>query len=465
MKALLTWLLTLLLMIPTTQPLAMPINAILNKEKTETVSGNAVEEPPIQIEEAKEMNLEDKILNSMITLDLEGYATIGYPVTYFTYNNTESTGVYKQLDYTDGKSRIYMSYITGMAVGADIPGYIANDLAKVNTYTNNKVEEEEHNGIEWMKITADNQIDDCNVYVYYALNSSGTSAFWMKVKVRPEEDNETFNTILDKMLNSFDMYAPSGEFIFNTPDSGYYSEHDVSDETEADTSEYVENNENDNQVFKYKGGYVLGADIADNWDELEIILDGEKFHIPSSLYKFLDAGYTVNDESLQDLLNSIHEEDDRSLDNIELSASQTISLTLENENGTVVTLDVRNGNASEKQLITNCDVVGITVDSSRFIDTNKTAEDEYYNEMTEIDEYASQNAKDDYNHELILARGITWDAYVDEIERIYTTGSFTESPYSTEQKSIVFKNGPKTMELKMGNVKGISYIKLSCAED
>jgi len=464
MKAVLVWLLTFILLIPTTQPIAMPINALKNKL---TVSSNEVIEEVVEIPqaEAPELTLEDKIMSSMISIDLDGYATIGYPVTYFTYNTVESTGVYKQLDYNDNKSRIYMSYVTKMALGSDIPGYIANDLAKVDTYTNDKVEEE-YNGVQWMKITADKQIDDCNVYIYYTLNKDATSAFWMKVKVKPEADDEVFNTIIEKMLISYNMYAPNGDFIFSTPNTGYYADNNITDDTEANTSGYEANNDSDNQVFKYRGGYVLGADISDNWDELEIILDDHKFKLPSTLQTFIDAGYEANDADTVTLMQSVEADEDGNKDytKAELFASQTISLTMENDNGTVITLDIRNGNASEKQNIMSCDVVAITVDPSKFIDKVKTAEDEYYNDLTETDEYASQNAKDDYNHEMILARGATWDAYVDELERIYINGSFTETPYSTDTKNILFKNGPKSLLLKMGNVRGIKYIRLSCVE-
>ena len=121
-----------------------------------------------------------------------------------------------------------MSYVTRMAIGSDIPGYIANDLAKVDTYTNDKVEEE-YNGVQWMKITADKQIDDCNVYIYYTLNKDATSAFWMKVKVKPEADDEVFNTIIEKMLISYNMYAPNGDFIFSTPNTGYYADNNITD--------------------------------------------------------------------------------------------------------------------------------------------------------------------------------------------------------------------------------------------
>ena len=464
MKSFLVWILTFVLMVPTTQPLAMPVNALKNKL---TVSDNIVEEAlPVVQQDIPEMTLEDKILSSMISIDIDGYATIGYPVTYFQYNTVESTGVYKQLDYNDNKSRIYMSYVTKMAIGADIPGYIANDLAKVDTYTNDKVEQE-YNGVEWMKITADKQIDDCNVYIYYTLNRDNTSAFWMKVKVKPEADDEVFNTIIEKMLNSYNMYAPNGDFLFSTPNTGYYAENDVNNGTEADTSEYVANNDDNNQVFKYRGGYVLGADIADNWDELEIILDDKKFKLPSTLQKFIDAGFTANDANTVSLMQSVEADEDGNKDytQAELFASQLVTLTMENDNGTVITLDIKNGNASEKQNIMKCDVVAITVDSSKFIDKVETAEDEYYNDLTEVDEYASKNAKDDYNHELILARGVTWDAYVDELERIYTNGSFTDSIYTSDTKNILFQNGPKSMLLRMGNVKGIKYVKISCIEN
>ena len=466
MYGLVSWLLIFCMSVPFLQPFSIPLAAAKNRMNTQEVVETA---PTVVVPEQKELTPEDKILSSMVALDLDGYCTINYPAAYFDYNAAESSGVYKQLEYNDSKSRIYMSYITGMAVGADIPGYIANDLAKVDTYTNDKVVQT-YNNVEWMKITADKQIDDCNVYIYYTLNKDNTSAFWMKVKVKPESDDEIFNLIIEKMMNSYYLYALNGESIFGLPTTGYYAENPIESSTQADTSGKVANNDNGNSVFKYRGGYVLGADISDNWDDLEIILDGNKYKFPCKINDFLSTGFTVNDANIAAMLNiailNQTEEDvevaSNDLAKIELTPKQSVNMKIQNENGTVATLLVYNDNEADKVKITECPVVGITIDKSKYIDNVATAEDEYYNEYTEADENASQNAKDEYNHELILARGATWDAYVDELERIYTHGSFTETIYSTDMKQIIFQLDNKSMTLRMGNLRDIKYIEIKC---
>lgn len=433
---------------PFTQAFAIPGIAELSELNADEV----IEEPIIEpvVEEPKEISIDDKILSSMVTTDLEGYCTIQFPLKYFEQDISNSTGVYKQLNYVDNKSKIYMSYITGMAEGSDIPGYIANELAKVNTFTNDKVTEN-YNNVEWMKITADKQIDDCNVYIYYTLNKDKSSAFWMKVKVKPEAEDETFNKVLEKMLNSYDLYAPSGT-LFDTPTTGYYADNDVDNGTEADTDGHEANNDEDNQVFKFRGGYVEGADISDKWEDMQIILDGNKFQLPCKLYNFTDKGFKVNDSSIKN-------EDDQ-----KVYAREFKRVQAQNDNGTVVTLIFYNDSATDIDTIVNCDIVGLIVDQEKFLNVTDTAEDDFFNGSESDDENASKNAKDEHNHELILARGITWGVYLDELKDIYNTGKYSKSYYSSSVTTSIFESGTKKMIIRTGNVRDIKYVELNCIE-
>lgn len=389
--------------------------------------------------------------SNFIALDLEGYCTINVPLSHFVINEDNCTPSYKQINYCDNKTRLYMSYVTNMDESADISGYITREVAEVDTVTNDN-ETIKYGDYDWVKIKADHQEDDCNIYVYYTLSKDKTSAFWIKAKVAMESDDEKFNDIITQTLNTYYLYAVSGT-LFEVPETGYYKDHKDNDETVADTSEY-EANSDKNNVFQSRGGYVIGANISDDWEDLEIILDGYKFSLPSTVKKFEKAGFKLNDLSV-----NVTKEDKSALD---VPRGQTKTLTYRNHNGTVIKLTAYNDNASKNKQFRKCQVVAITVDAEKLVDVVETKSSEVYNDETAASDMTAANAKDKFNHELILPGGITWGVYADDLKAYY--GVCMRSNYTPEIQQLTWESSNKRMIIRTNLVYGIKYVQLSCLE-
>ncbi len=438
-------------------PFTPLVSKLNNLNKTEVVE----DEPPVQDTEAVtetqptegEVETEEYSAkaSNFITLDMDGYCTLNVPLSHFSVNDGNCTATYKQIDYNDNKTRLYMSYITNMDTTADIPGYIAKEVAGVNTVTNDKTPIA-YGSYDWVKIKADHQEDDCNIYIYYTLSKDKTSAFWIKAKVAAESDDEKFNDIMTQMLNTYYLYAVSGT-LFDTPTTGYYENYDNNNGTVADTSDYQANS-NVNNVFQSRGGYVIGANISNDWKDLEIILDGTKFSLPSTVASFENAGFELNDLSV-----NITEDNTRDLD---VYRGQTKTLTYKNSNGTVVNLTVYNDDASEVRKFNECQVVAITIDADKFVDVVATDSSEVYNDETAASDMTATNAKDNFNHELILPGGITWGVYTDDLKSYY--GMCTQTNYTTGIQMLKWKSGNKQMIIRTNTVHDIRYVQLSCIE-
>lgn len=438
-------------------PFTPLVSKLNNLNKTEVVE----DEPPVQDTEAVtetqptegEVETEEYSAkaSNFITLDMDGYCTLNVPLSHFSVNDDNCTATYKQIDYNDNKTRLYMSYITNMDTTADIPGYIAKEVAGVNTVTNDKTPIT-YGSYDWVKIKADHQEDDCNIYIYYTLSKDKTSAFWIKAKVAAESDDEKFNDVMTQMLNTYYLYAVSGT-LFDTPTTGYYENYDNNNGTVADTSDYQANS-NVNNVFQSRGGYVIGANISNDWKDLEIILDGTKFSLPSTVASFENAGFELNDLSV-----NITEDNTRDLD---VYRGQTKTLTYKNSNGTVVNLTVYNDDASEVRKFNECQVVAITIDADKFVDVVATDSSEVYNDETAASDMTATNAKDNFNHELILPGGITWGVYTDDLKSYY--GMCTQTNYTTGIQMLKWKSGNKQMIIRTNTVHDIRYVQLSCIE-
>ena len=434
-------------------PFTPLVSKLNNLNKTEVVE----DEPPVQDTEAVtetqptegEVETEEYSAkaSNFITLDMDGYCTLNVPLSHFSVNDGNCTATYKQIDYNDNKTRLYMSYITNMDTTADIP----KEVAGVNTVTNDKTPIA-YGSYDWVKIKADHQEDDCNIYIYYTLSKDKTSAFWIKAKVAAESDDEKFNDIMTQMLNTYYLYAVSGT-LFDTPTTGYYENYDNNNGTVADTSDYQANS-NVNNVFQSRGGYVIGANISNDWKDLEIILDGTKFSLPSTVASFENAGFELNDLSV-----NVTEDNTRDLD---VYRGQTKTLTYKNSNGTVVNLTVYNDDASEVRKFNECQVVAITIDADKFVDVVATDSSEVYNDETAASDMTATNAKDNFNHELILPGGITWGVYTDDLKSYY--GMCTQTNYTTGIQMLKWKSGNKQMIIRTNTVHDIRYVQLSCIE-
>ena len=145
MKVILNFLLCMCLlfsqMTPFT-PLAYKLNNLNKKEVVDNTTNNennAIDNTEITEDIGSDTEDDTKVkVSNFITLDLDGYCTIDIPLSHFTVNESNSTSTYKQIDYNDNKTRLFMSYITDMDTTADIPGYIAKEVAGVDTVTNDK---------------------------------------------------------------------------------------------------------------------------------------------------------------------------------------------------------------------------------------------------------------------------------------------------------------------------------------
>lgn len=457
MKTLLNFLLCMCLLFSQMTPFTPLVSKLNNLNKPEVIEN----ETPVQDTEAvtetqpteEEVETEEYSAkaSNFITLDMDGYCTLNVPLSHFSVNDGNCTATYKQIDYNDNKTRLYMSYITNMDTTADIPGYIAKEVAGVNTVTNDKTPIA-YGSYDWVKIKADHQEDDCNIYIYYTLSKDKTSAFWIKAKVAAESDDEKFNDIMTQMLNTYYLYAVSGT-LFDTPTTGYYENYDNNNRTVADTSDYQANS-NVNNVFQSRGGYVIGANISNDWKDLEIILDGTKFSLPSTVASFENAGFELNDLSV-----NITEDNTRDLD---VYRGQTKTLTYKNSNGTVVSLTVYNDDASEIRKFDECQVVAITIDAEKFVDVVATDSSEVYNDETAASDMTATNAKDNFNHELILPGGITWGVYTDDLKSYYDM--CTQTNYTTGIQMLKWKSGNKQMIIRTNTVHDIRYVQLSCIE-
>lgn len=429
-------------------PIAYKLNNMSNKGVIEESTGNntIVDTSSTEVDNEEESKYSAKASN-FITLDMEGYCTLNIPLSHFSINDGNSTPTYKQIDYNDNKTRLYMSYITNMSESTDIPGYISNKVAKVETVTNDKTPIA-YGKTDWVRIKADHQEDDCNIYIYYTLSKDKTSAFWLKAKVDINSDNEKFHDIMEQTLNTYYLYAVSGT-LFDTPTTGFYENYDNNDGTVADTSEY-EANSDKNNVFSSRGGYVLGADISDSWKDMEIILDGTKFSLPCTVQDFEKAGFELNDPTVTS---------DKDLD---VFRTNKKTLTYKNSNGTVVSLTVVNDDANNTKKFRDCQVIAITVDAEKFIDVVLTKENEVYNEETAASDMTAANAKDKFNHELILPGGITWGVYGDDLKSYY--GVCTQTNYQVGIPQYRWKSGNKQMIIRTGTVYGIKYVQISCID-
>lgn len=446
MKIILNFILCMCLLVGQLTPFAPFVASLkFNKEVSVDVSDTNTVTTTDETDETDE-SYEAEVKNFR-TLDLEGYCTISVPLSHFSIDTNNSTQTYKQVDYNDNKTRLYMSYVTDMPEGTDVAGYICKEKAGIDTATNDK-QTETYNNVEWVRIKADKKENDCTVYVWYTLNKTGDSAFWIKAKVAEGSDDQKFFDIMAQTLNTYYLYVVSGT-IFDTPSTGYYTDMAPSD-TVATTDGYEANNNEENQVFNSRGGYVIGADISNNWEDLEIILDGHKFSLPSTLKTFQDAGYTINDRDISSDKDMI------------VFPLQTLLINVENTNGTTIKLVAYNESATEEKNAKDCSIVGLRLDINDYKQVAATIDGETFNQESADSEMAADNAKDSYNHELILANGVTWGIYNDDLRNIY--GACTVASYSPTVQQFNWKSGTKRMEIRTGAVCKIQYVELACME-
>lgn len=451
-------LLIMCLIVPTMQPLEPMVSNIVNTYTSDmqpSNTDNTLDSNNTTLDEndTSEAGLDDTqqensaAASDFTQLDLEGYCTISVPMSHFTLDAATSN-TNKKLIYKDNKTRVTMSYVTNMSSDTDFAGYISRVEAGVDTLTNNQTEEV-YNNITWTKIVADPQEDWCTTYVWYTLNDSKTSALWVRADVQTGKDDDIFFDVMAQMFNTYHLYVTDGT-LFKTPTTGIYK-HREKDDTVANTSEYKANNEDNNTVFKSHGGYVLGAKISDNWDSMEIILDGTKFQLPCSFSTFEKAGFEINDKGIEDKSDLL------------IPSKDSLAVQIQNKHGTVIKVICANDSAVKAKSATKCQVQGLVLDYSQFVNVKTNPLDETYNKKTAKSDMASKNAKDGFDHELVLPSGITWGVYIDDLKNCY--GNCLSEGFDSSITQHTWKSGNKQLIIRTGAINQIKYIKMTCSDD
>lgn len=289
-----------------------------------------------------------------------------------------------------------------------------------------------------------------NVYVYYAISSDNTAVFWIKVTVSKEADNEEFSEVISEILDTYkeldEVSALNKPGTVNTVGGTESIEEDNTESTEVASEVNIK--EKENPAFKYRGGYVIGADISDDWQDMQVILDGHKIKLPSTLSKLKKAGFEIND-------NTITNKSD-----LDVWPNSTLKVHLKNKGGIVVAATFYNDNRSKKKQASKCSIIELEIDSSDFSNIKATDPNDVYNEDCALSEMAANNAKDAYNHEMILAQGVTWGIYLEDLYSCY--GSGMTSQYDATTKEILWKKDDNKMIIRTNIVKDIVYVRLSC---
>ena len=419
-----------------------PLVYNIYSSNTHNNNDSTIIDSTLETEETESVEENKFGIDNFTTIDLEGYCTLDIPLSHFSID-LSSTEVSKKIDYKDGKSNINMGYITNIPANTDISGYITKELAKVSTVTNDSTNIQIE-GTNWVRIKSTVLEDGCNVYIYYTTDENKSSAFWMKVKVTKSSDDFEFDSAITYVLSTYNLYSSGA--IFDEPSGGIYG-----DETPGNIGDY-ESNQDTNTVFKSRGGYVLGANISDSWESLQIILDGTKFQLPATYEQFKSAGFYLNDYVVDS-------------ERFKLNPMQHINVQMRNANGTQIVVVFYNSDASNTVSIDKCKIVTLIINKSGYIDVNLTPSDEVYNEETAKDSNASKNAKDAYNHELILPGGITWGIFTDDIISLYGKNNFTLNNYGDSMKQLEWVAENNRLLIRTNLVNTIRYIEISCMKN
>lgn len=412
--------------------------------------------------------------------DLEGYCVIEIPSSHFEIQSSElNTQTQKYFKYKDSKTRLLMGYVTNIKSDTDVPGYIVREVAGVDMVTNSK-QTVTYGNEDWMMVPSTSPINGNNIVVWYKLAPNGKSAFWMKATKDTEIDEDEFTEVITGIINTYQMYY-LGDYVFKEPTTGIYGD-GKSDNNETTPDGYRKNDEGNN-VFIGRGGFVNCPELSNSWKDMEFIVDGQKLSLPCTYMDLIDAGFKIHDSKI-------------TIDK-EIAAQRQQNVLMSNDRGTVINIQFDNQTTGIIK-ITGCTVTGIEVDSSKFIaasevdkDTTSESEnntpnndvsggdenvDETLNEQeegvgdtndddTNDDETSDNNesnTSDDgdgtssVTHELILPGGITWDVYTDDLKEFY--GACTSATLGNKDVQLTFKNGNNMLIINIGALKGIKSV-------
>lgn len=472
MKSILAFIISFCLAVPQLQPLGMCMYKSATSTKDNTVTDstedNTLQESTEQATEVVEPSTEDADSNisTNYTVDIDGYATVNINNTMFTQVAEMSSSTKQVWKYQDQKTRITMSYITNLDSSLDIPGYMCKEAAGIDTLTNSKYEEE-HAGKTWMIIPADKVINDMNCTVYYVLDDDSATAFWMLVQQAPESVSDTeLNASITAIMDSYNCYYSSST-VFKTPTTGYYKDKAEKDNTVAkDTDQYLADSR-DNTVHKTNDVGFTGAAISDDWEDMQIILDGVKYQLPNPLSTFLQGGYFLNDYYVTS-------------GKTEIDPDTKVDVQLLNNKGTTITATIINTSTTKTRKAMNCAVIKLVVDSAMFVPASKakkiktgkevdtkTAKKSSKKSKSSNGKKKSSSSKKKSNkksstsdHEVIIAKGIDFDIYLEDLLSSFGDDCYYES-LGDKMNQYTWKNKDDSMIIITGPVQGIKKITLS----
>ena len=472
MKSILAFIISFCLAVPQLQPLGVCMykSASSNKDNnvTDSTEDNTLQESTEQASEVVEPSTEDADSNisTNYTVDIDGYATVNINNTMFTQVAEMSSSTKQVWKYQDQKTRITMSYITNLDSSLDIPGYMCKEAAGIDTLTNSKYEEE-HAGKTWMIIPADKVINDMNCTVYYVLDDDSATAFWMLVQQAPESVSDTeLNASITAIMDSYNCYYSSST-VFKTPTTGYYKDKAEKDNTVAkDTDQYLADSR-DNTVHKTNDVGFTGAAISDDWEDMQIILDGVKYQLPNPLSTFLQGGYFLNDYYVTS-------------GKTEIDADTKVDVQLLNNKGTTITATIINTSTTKTRKAMNCAVIKLVVDSAMFVPASKAKKIKTGKETdTKTTKKSSKKSKSNNgkkksssskkksnkksstsDHEVIIAKGIDFDIYLEDLLSSFGDDCYYES-LGDKMNQYTWKNKDDSMIIITGPVQGIKKITLS----
>lgn len=472
MKSILAFIISFCLAVPQLQPLGVCMykSASSNKDNnvTDSTEDNTLQESTEQASEVVEPSTEDadSDISTNYTVDIDGYATVNINNTMFTQVAEMSSSTKQVWKYQDQKTRITMSYITNLDSSLDIPGYMCKEVAGIDTLTNSKYEED-HAGKTWMIIPADKVINDMNCTVYYVLDDDSATAFWMLVQQALESVSDTeLNASITAIMDSYNCYYSSST-VFKTPTTGYYKDKAEKDNTVAkDTDQYLADSK-DNTVHKTNDVGFTGAAISDDWEDMQIILDGVKYQLPNPLSTFLQGGYFLNDYYVTS-------------GKTEIDADTKVDVQLLNNKGTTITATIINTSTTKTRKAMNCAVIKLVVDSAMFVPASKAKKIKTGKETdTKTTKKSSKKSKSNNgkkksssskkksnkksstsDHEVIIAKGIDFDIYLEDLLSSFGDDCYYES-LGDKMNQYTWKNKDDSMIIITGPVQGIKKVTLS----
>lgn len=329
-----------------------PITSV-SDTPTETQAVNTVSE-----DTAQEGGSSHKEVGSFITVELEGYCTIEVPQTHFKDSPNYSSTTQKQFLYTDDKSKVRLGFVTNLQDNIDVAGFITQEVAGVDIMTNDK-QNVTYGDKEYVVVNSPDPINGLNVRVYY-LERPG-SAFWARVEVAPDSDDEEFESALAAMFQSIQVYYLDSGSVFETPTTGIYETMEQESSPSDNQDRYTETSMY-NTLFGDRGGYVEDADIPTNWTSMQMIVDGEKIQVPCTPQDLYSAGFRVNQSNLATDNDG----------NYLLAALQTATVNFVNDNGTVIVTTIENESGTDRVKLDDCSITSILVDRANFTERSQT---------------------------------------------------------------------------------------------